>query len=80
MQVDTAAFHENNAGKMIRWHSALLQDALSGCRLQGSESQVFAWVASDEEPHGTIAQVADAIEEEYVIICRFVGFGHCLIG
>ena len=64
MQVGAAMFHENNAGQMIRWHSSLLQDALSGCRLQGSESQVFAWVASDEEPHGTIAQVADAVEEE----------------
>ena len=80
MQVDTAAFHENNAGQMIRWHSSLLQDALSGCRLQGSESQVFERVASDQEPHGTIAQIADAVEEEYAITCRFVAFDHCLIG
>ena len=80
MQVGMVAFHENNAGKMIRWQPTLLQDTLSGCRLQGSESQVFAWVASDEEPHGTIAQIADAIEEDCATICRFVGFGHCLIG
>ena len=72
MQVDTATFRENNSGQMIRWHFALLQDALSGCRLQGSEAQVFAWVASDEEPHGTIAQIADAVEEKDQIV-RLLG-------
>jgi hypothetical protein len=80
IQVGAVAFHENNAGKMIRWQSSLCKDTFSRCGLQWSEEQVFARVSLDEEPHETVTQIADAIKEEYAIICCFVGFSHCLVG
>ena len=72
MEIGPTSFHKDDAAKMIHWQPILFQDALSRFGLQGSEPQVFEWVASDQEPHGTIAQVADAVEEKDQIV-RLLG-------